>query len=90
MIGRDTVAYNNWRVRVFIRDNRECKKCGSKKEIQAHHIKPWSQFKELRYNITNGITLCKICHQRIHRKKGNEFFSPAENYNNQNKLLLTK
>jgi len=89
MIGRTTIAYNNWRINVFIRDNRECQKCGSKKDIQAHHIKPWSQFKNVRLDINNGITLCKKCHAKTHLQKGNDFFSPTLNYNNQKKNVLS-
>lgn len=66
---RTNERYQKWRVSVFIRDNRQCQKCGSKKEIQAHHIKMWSKFKEFRYDINNGITLCYTCHKEVHRTK---------------------
>lgn len=89
MIGRTTVKYNEWRISVFLRDERACKKCGSKKEIQAHHIKPWSQFKNLRYDINNGITLCKKCHSKVHQKNGNDYFLPDIGYNNQTKTGQT-
>lgn len=65
-----TLEYKQWRDAVFKRDNYICKECGvtngNGKSIflQAHHIKPWSKFPELRYDINNGITLCKKCHSK--------------------------
>ena len=43
------------------------------KEIQAHHIKLWKDYPDLRFEVDNGVTLCKRCHIEIHRdlrKKG--------------------
>lgn len=58
--------YINWRNEVFERDDYTCQKCNKKGiYIMAHHIKPWSEFRELRYDINNGITLCKECHAKV-------------------------
>lgn len=59
----------NWRTKVFKRDNFLCVKCGSKKNIQAHHKKLWSKYKELRFDVENGMTLCHDCHQKEHNRK---------------------
>jgi len=62
--------YRNWRNNVFKRDNYICCFChrvGGK--LEAHHIKPWAKFVELRLDINNGITLCLDCHHLLHRKK---------------------
>ena len=32
--------------------------------IEAHHILPWRNFVELRYDVNNGITLCLAHHPR--------------------------
>ena len=64
---RNTTDYKNWRSSVFIRDNFTCQHCyiyGVK--LNAHHIKKWSDFEELRFDINNGITLCTQCHKNIH------------------------
>ena len=63
--------HRDWREKVFKRDNWTCqnKKCGAKNgngktvKLEAHHIKPFAYFKELRYEVSNGITLCKDCHK---------------------------
>lgn len=58
-----------WRKGVFKRDNYTCIKCNSKSNIQAHHIKEWSKCIELRFKLSNGITLCHECHQKEHNRK---------------------
>ena len=73
---RNTEEYKQWRESVFKRDNWTCQKCGlrSKKGcyviIEAHHIKPFATFPELRLKIENGLTLCKKCHYK--EPKGKE------------------
>ena len=60
---RSSYEYALWRISVFKRDNFHCIWCGSKKDIQADHIKPFAYFPELRFAIDNGRTLCKECHK---------------------------
>ena len=59
---RKTLEYKDWRLSVFLRDNKTCIICSSKKDIEADHIKPWSIFPELRFTLSNGRTLCHSCH----------------------------
>lgn len=68
---KQTEEYKNWQQAVYKRDEWTCQKCGSKKLIVAHHIKLFSKFPELRFEINNGIVLCRKCHQNHHnpRKK---------------------
>lgn len=61
--------YKKWRKQVYVRDGYTCKMCGAKKKLEAHHIKLWAHFPELRFDVNNGITLCKKCHKEI---TGNE------------------
>lgn len=69
---RSSAEYSNWRREVFIRDYWTCQMCGKKKgiKIRAHHIRPFKDYPELRFEIDNGITLCKTCHQNngLHNK----------------------
>lgn len=66
----DSSEYKEWRKAVYARDNYRCVKCGSKVKINAHHIKSWKYYPDLRYNLSNGITLCEACHIKLHREKG--------------------
>jgi 5-methylcytosine-specific restriction endonuclease McrA len=55
-----------WRKLVFKRDFYKCQHCGSKKELEAHHIIEWSKCVETRFDLNNGLTLCIICHGKVH------------------------
>lgn len=57
--------YVAWRAAVRKRDGYKCKKCGSKIRLQTHHIRPWAQFPTLRFTVSNGITLCRLCHRQM-------------------------
>ena len=63
----DDPVYDEWRRRVRKRDGYKCQmpSCKSKKNLQVHHIRKWSTASSLRYDVDNGITLCKSCHQNI-------------------------
>lgn len=66
------LQFKKWRINVFTRDNWTCQECGIKNkkglgktvELNPHHIKSFSLFPELRFNISNGITLCRECHKK--------------------------
>ena len=62
---RQTPEYNTWRHAVYERDNWTCQDCGrhcDRRTIVAHHLKSFKEYPELRYEISNGITLCRKCH----------------------------
>lgn len=63
---RNSLRYKEWRTSVFVRDGFRCQKCGTRRDIQAHHIKTWKNNKELRYEVSNGVTLCRDCHLQEH------------------------
>ena len=65
---RNSFKYIEWRKKVFERDNYTCQICGKVgRELNAHHIKFFSKYKELRTELSNGITLCKKCHVKYHK-----------------------
>lgn len=48
-----------------------CKSCGSRNDLQAHHVLPKIKFPNLIHDIDNGICLCRSCHKRLHSKRTN-------------------
>ena len=61
---RNSLMYKLWRKAVFQRDNFTCQKCGKKNtRLNPHHIKSWAEYPKLRFEITNGQTLCEECHK---------------------------
>lgn len=68
---RKSLRYRQWRTAVFERDNYTCQECGARNqrgvgytvELHADHIKPFAFFPELRFELTNGQTLCVPCHK---------------------------
>ena len=67
---RGRFEYAVWRISVFERDDYTCGKCGNRGAmLNAHHVKPFSQYPELRFDTDNGITLCRECHKKVHGKE---------------------
>lgn len=63
MLLRGRTEYTDWRNKVFKRDNYTCQCCGKLGgNLNAHHIENFSSHPELRYDISNGVTLCFDCH----------------------------
>lgn len=63
---RNDMAYKEWRYQVYKRDRHTCRINNQDciKKVIAHHILPWRDFPELRYEVNNGITLCLAHHPR--------------------------
>ena len=59
---RKSKEYSEWRENVFKRDNYTCQCCGSKSNLNAHHLNNFLDFPEERLLIENGVTLCDKCH----------------------------
>lgn len=70
---RQSQEYKEWRRAVFTRDDYVCTICGKRGgAIQAHHIKPFAEYPKLRFTVSNGATLCKYHHNRLHSTKGGQ------------------
>lgn len=70
---KQTDKYKLWRNEVYKRDYWTCQICGKHcegKDIIAHHKKSFSEYPESRFDINNGITLCRNCHAKIHNYNG--------------------
>lgn len=67
---RNSTKHKDWSLSVLAKDRWTCQKCGYRgRELVAHHIKKWSENKSLRFDINNGMTLCRSCHCEIHKPR---------------------
>ena len=63
-----TVEYKTFVNEVLKRDSYTCQWCGLTSghgitvRLEVHHLKSYVEHPELRFNIDNGITLCRECH----------------------------
>jgi hypothetical protein len=65
-VWRATGEYKAWRIAVYKRDGFKCQSCGHMStHLHAHHLQPAILHPELRYDISNGITLCQPCHDKL-------------------------
>jgi len=61
---RASPEYVQWRKGIYKRDDYTCRQCEARGgRLEAHHIKSFASHPELRFDIDNGITLCKSCHR---------------------------
>jgi len=69
---RTRALYLRWRTRVFERDSYICQDCGAKcgdgKRVllNAHHILSFADNPAKRFDVDNGLTLCRQCHEKRH------------------------
>lgn len=67
LYGYHTTEYKKWHNDVFERDDFTCQLCRVRGTyLHAHHIKGFSKYPNLRFTLSNGITLCKNCHMEVH------------------------
>lgn len=62
-------AYKQWKKAVLERDGYTCQFCGAKEpenKIIAHHIMGLGENPELKLELSNGMSLCLICHDIVH------------------------
>lgn len=72
-IKRQFPGYKEWRTAVYERDQYTCQCCrkvGAR--LNAHHILNYATHKELRTVLSNGVTLCKSCHDAFHTVYGKQ------------------
>lgn len=56
--------YKAWKKAVLERDGGACVKCDAIVNVQAHHIRSFIDYPELRLDVANGETLCVPCHRK--------------------------
>lgn len=60
---------NDYRVRRWTKEilkRGKCEKCGSKEQLEAHHIIKWCDYPKGRVDPKNGQCLCHNCHTNEH------------------------
>lgn len=67
---RRRINKNGWSSKIFIRDDHTCQLCGKRGgDLEAHHIKKFRDYPHLRDAVSNGVTLCKSCHNKTKGKE---------------------
>lgn len=80
---RMSIHTKRWRQEVFERDSYTCLECGTRSgggkrvDLNADHIKSFSQYPELRFDLSNGRTLCVPCHRKTPNYGGKSIKSYA-------------
>ena len=68
---RKTSKDYEWQKCIRERDNYTCCKCGKRGGHNVvHHINSYDIHENQRYDINNGIVMCKDCHKEFHGKYG--------------------
>ena len=79
---RISKQYKEWRKKVIERDNFKCVLCGKeqhgRESLIVDHIKPFALYPELRFEISNGRSLCKKCDNK-YGFKWNRHITAEEN-----------
>lgn len=83
---RHSYEYRKWRKDIYERDNFTCQCCGktiNDSKLNAHHILNFSEYEELRYENSNGITLCDECHSPNVKGSFHSIYGTHNNTKNQ-------
>lgn len=57
-------GYYGFRKLILERDGYKCVQCGATESLEVDHIKSFTHYPELRYEPSNGRTLCRPCHKK--------------------------
>ena len=72
---RYSARMEKWRKTVFTRDDYMCQHCGARSgkgrpvHLHAHHVKSFAYYPELRFEVSNGLTLCRDCHRAVEHER---------------------
>ena len=84
---RNTKEYHEWRKKVINRD-KKCVVCGTDKHLTAHHMDHASYFKDERFDVDNGVTLCGQCHMNFHNNYKRSYRVKCTKYDFHNFMSL--
>ena len=60
---RSRTDWKEWREFIFKRDGYKCLDCGLNGQLEPHHIIPLKISINGVFDVNNGVTLCRKCHQ---------------------------
>lgn len=74
---RRSGAHKQWKIDVLIRAGYRCEECGvhqystcdccgTRVSLHVHHIKSFTEYPDLRFDVDNGQALCPKCHYARH------------------------
>ena len=68
---RQSAEGKQWRIDVMAKANFTCDNCNVRgKSLVAHHLEAFHCNPELRFDINNGVCLCRDCHAEFHTQYG--------------------
>ena len=79
----DDLEFKNWSRTIKELANFTCARCNKTNcKLESHHILSWIEHENKRYDLDNGICLCKECHKEFHKiyKYKNNGFEQLEEY----------
>ena len=78
---RKSQSYNDWREKVYFRDQYLCQVCLDKSHtrLTAHHLYSFANFPDLRFDVANGITCCVQCHHTYYHGSFHQQYGTHDN-----------
>jgi predicted restriction endonuclease len=67
---KSRIQHNEWKRNLLKIHNYKCYICGTSEKLVAHHKNGYNWDVENRYNLKNGVILCKYHHDSFHLKYG--------------------
>ena len=66
---RHTKEYDEWRFKVYRKYYYHCIECKKhcSNNIVAHHTKDFKNYPEIRFDVNNGVVMCRKCHLLLHK-----------------------
>lgn len=65
--------FREWKKAVLARDGKICLICGTRENIEIHHLNAWFSFPNQRFDPNNGVVLCEKHHTEFHSIYGNGY-----------------
>jgi recombinational DNA repair protein (RecF pathway) len=60
----------DWVNKLYLEYPNKCVVCGTKKDLEPHHLLQVKPYDELYTSISNGVLICKECHHEYHETYG--------------------